>query len=186
MKRLLLYTTTGCGGSSERLATSNPPSYIVIFLLDTTQTAVQLRCYLSAALCYSAVMLETQSMHAVVSNLVKQYRYCSQVLPVHVQQTYRSTGTVHLQIQYYWYLYGCTTIQQIQQIYRYTCNQRVGFIPTARIELPCVVLIGLMPMQLTHVRALYCYLGHTCQYDDRIMNRSCLWQWSVIITLLQL
>ena len=35
MKRLLLYTTTGCGGSSERLATSNPPSYRVIFLLDT-------------------------------------------------------------------------------------------------------------------------------------------------------
>ena len=34
MKRLLLYTTTGCGGS-ERLATSNPPSYRVIFLLDT-------------------------------------------------------------------------------------------------------------------------------------------------------
>ena len=42
-------------------------------------------CYLSAALCYSAVMLETQSMHAVVSNLVKEYRYCSLVLPVHVQ-----------------------------------------------------------------------------------------------------
>ena len=26
-------------------------------------------------------------------------------------------------------------------------GKRVGFIPTARIELPCVVLIGLMPMQ---------------------------------------
>ena len=26
-----------------------------------------------------------QSIHAVVSNLVKQYRYCSLVLPVHVQ-----------------------------------------------------------------------------------------------------
>ena len=35
MKRLLLYTTTDCGGSSERLATSNPPSYRVIFLPDT-------------------------------------------------------------------------------------------------------------------------------------------------------
>ena len=35
MKRLLLYTTTGCGGSCERLANSNPPSYRVIFLLDT-------------------------------------------------------------------------------------------------------------------------------------------------------
>ena len=34
MKRLLLYTTTGCGGS-ERLATSNPPSYRVIFLPNT-------------------------------------------------------------------------------------------------------------------------------------------------------
>jgi hypothetical protein len=34
MKRLLLYTTTGCGGS-KRLATSNPPSYRVIFLLNT-------------------------------------------------------------------------------------------------------------------------------------------------------
>ena len=34
MKRLLLYTTTGCGGSG-RLATSNPPSYRVIFLLNT-------------------------------------------------------------------------------------------------------------------------------------------------------
>ena len=150
MKRLLLYTTTGCGGSCERLANSNPPSYRVIFLLDTNPNcSVTSVLYerMSAALCYIAVMLETQSMHAVVSNLVKQYRYCSQVLPVHVQQTYRSTGTVHLQIQYYWYLYGCTTIQQIQQIYRYTCNQRVGFIPTARIELPCVVLIGLMPMQ---------------------------------------
>ena len=45
----------------------------------------KLRCYMSAALCYIAVMLETQSMHAVVSNLVKQYRYCSLVLPVHVQ-----------------------------------------------------------------------------------------------------
>ena len=37
----------------------------------------------------------------------------------------------------------------------------LGLIPTVRIELPCVVLIGLMPMQLTHVRALYCHLGHT-------------------------
>ena len=42
---------------------------------------------MSAALCYIAVMLETQSMHAVVSNLVKQYRYCSLVLLVHVQCT---------------------------------------------------------------------------------------------------
>ena len=39
-----------------------------------------------------------------------------------------------------------------------------------------------MPMQLTHVHALYYYLGHTYQYDGRIMNRSCLWQWSLIIT----
>ena len=45
------------------------------------------------------------------------------------------------------------------------------------------MLIGLMPMQLTHVHALYYYLGHTYQYDGRIMNRSCLWQWSVIITV---
>ena len=80
MKRLLLYTTTGCGGSSERLATSNPPSYRVIFLLDTNPN-----CSVTSVLFDSAVMLETQSMHAVVSNLVKQYRYCSQVLPVHVQ-----------------------------------------------------------------------------------------------------
>ena len=36
-----------------------------------------------------------------------------------------------------------------------------GLIPTVRIELPCVLLIGLMPMQLSHVRALYCHLGHT-------------------------
>ncbi len=36
------------------------------------------------------------------------------------------------------------------------------------------MLIGLMPMQLTHVHALYYYLGHTYQYDGRIMNRSCL------------
>ena len=34
MKRLLLYTTTGCGGSRQ-LATSNPPSYRVIFLPNT-------------------------------------------------------------------------------------------------------------------------------------------------------
>ena len=85
MKRLLLYTTTGCGGS-RRLATSNPPSYRVIFLLNTNPNcSVTSVLYMSAALCYSAVMLETQSMHAVVSNLVKEYRYCSLVLPVHVQ-----------------------------------------------------------------------------------------------------
>ena len=47
------------------------------------------------------------------------------------------------------------------------------------------MLIGLMPMQLTHVHVLYYYLGHTYQYDGRIMNRSCLWQWSLIITLLR-
>ena len=41
-------------------------------------------------------------------------------------------------------------------------------------------------MQLTHVHALYYYLGHTYQYDGRIMNRSCLWQWSVIITCILL
>ena len=84
MKRLLLYTTTGCGGS-ERLATSNPPSYRVIFLPNTNPNCSVTSVLLSAALCYSAVMLETQSIHAVVSNLVKQYRYCSLVLPVHVQ-----------------------------------------------------------------------------------------------------
>ena len=34
MKRLLLYTTTGCGGS-ERLAATNPPSYRIIILPNT-------------------------------------------------------------------------------------------------------------------------------------------------------
>ena len=33
MKRLLLYTTTGCGGS-RRLAAANPPSYRIISLLE--------------------------------------------------------------------------------------------------------------------------------------------------------
>ena len=80
MKRLLLYTTTGCGGS-ERLATSNPPSYRVIFLLDTNPN-----CSVTSVLFERrALLFRSHARDTVVSNLVKQYRYCSQVLPVHVQ-----------------------------------------------------------------------------------------------------
>ena len=66
-------------------ATKEQSSCLEWYYKDLTYTAAQLRCYSYTALYLTAAMLETQSIHVVESYLVKEFRYCSPVLPAHVQ-----------------------------------------------------------------------------------------------------